>query len=76
MKIIINDDSVDPLIWWKNNSYSFPYLSKLARKYLSIMASSVSVERLFSQTGNLVTPKRSNLSSNMINGLIMKRNDI
>lgn len=42
---------VDPLAWWKLNAPQFPRLALLARTYLSIPASSATVERLFSRGG-------------------------
>ena len=47
----------DSLHWWFMHSNSFPTLSKLAKKYLYIQASSVSSERLFSISGNIVSKK-------------------
>lgn len=52
------------LLYWKNSS--FMVLKQLAKKFLSIPASSASVERVFSTLGNIVTKKRASLSSESI----------
>ena len=31
----------DPFIWWKNQKNNFPILSKIARKYLCVSATSI-----------------------------------
>ena len=54
------------LEWWKENETFFPNLSVLAKKYLAIPASSVSSERVFSLTGNIVNKKRARLSERTI----------
>jgi hypothetical protein len=36
--------NIDPLIWWQRYQISYPFLSQLARKYLSIPATSVPSE--------------------------------
>jgi hypothetical protein len=38
----------DPLEWWKVNIKQFPRLSTIAFNYLSIPATSIEYERLFS----------------------------
>ena len=46
---VAND--TDPLMWWKQHQQEFPRLSRMARQYLSVPASSASPERLFSSVG-------------------------
>ena len=54
------------LMWWKTNNIRFPVLSKLARKYLAIPATSTPSERLFSEAGNIMTIKKTQLAPNML----------
>jgi hypothetical protein len=68
-------EEYDPYIWWLTNKKQYPLLHKLAIKYLSIPATSVPSERLFSDAKNLVTPQRTRLDSNLINQMMfLKRN--
>ncbi len=59
-----------PLMWWKTNRTRFSILSKVARKYLAIPATSTPSERLFSEAGNIMTIKRTQLSSNTLENLV------
>ena len=56
--------------WWKQNEKNFSILTQLAKKYLTIQAYSVDIERLWFHAGNIVTEKRNNLSSEHVNQLI------
>ena len=58
------------LEWWKESHVSFPILSQLAMKYLSICASSSASERLFSMAGNISTKKRNSLKPDKLNMLV------
>ncbi|KAI1703072.1 zinc finger BED domain-containing protein 1 [Ditylenchus destructor] len=48
----------DPLEYWKNATYNFPYLAKGARRYLSATATSVASEGLFSTARDVFCYKR------------------
>ena len=61
--------SASPLVWWQSHRETFPYLARLARKYLCIQATSVSSERVFSAAGNIVTNKRNCLKPSKVNQL-------
>ena len=50
-------------------SSKYPFISQLAQKYLSICATSSASERLFSTSGNVVTPSRSSLKPDKVNML-------
>ena len=64
-----------PLEWWKTNKGRFPILSSLAKKYLCIPATSTSSERLFSDVGNIMTIKRTQLLPSTFEHLLfLKRN--
>ena len=58
--------SEDVLSWWKAHSKTYPHLSKMARDYLSIPATSTSSERLFSSGKHLITDSRNLLSAETI----------
>ena len=49
------------LVWWKNNQAKIPILTKIARDYLAMQASSVPSERGFSSSGLTVRDMRSRL---------------
>lgn len=51
----------DPYSWWRSNRLQFPYLAKLAQKYVSAPASSVPSEKLFSGAGQIFSSKRGSL---------------
>lgn len=59
-----------PLEWWKSHEKKYPLIAQIAKKYLCIPATSVSSERCFSTAGNVVTPKRSCLSTENVNLLV------
>jgi hAT family protein len=44
--------------WWRTNRYRYPRMARIARRYLSIPASKVGVERLFSRGRDLLGLRR------------------
>ena len=64
---------VDPLEWWKTHEDEFPRLAMLARRYLCVMATSVSCERIFSTSGWIVNKRRCSLSDERISTLMLIR---
>lgn len=63
----------NPLDWWKTNHKDYPNLSKLARKYLAIPATSACSERLFSAAGRTISDERSSLHSDTARNLLYLR---
>ena len=55
------NNDINPLDVWIRHSGSYPILTKLARRYLGVPATSVPVERLFSEAGELISTKRNSL---------------
>lgn len=58
----------DPFVYW--NTYTSDSLRELAKKYLSVVGTSVPCEKLFSKAGNIITPSRNRLSSEMLTKLL------
>ncbi|EFP00546.1 hypothetical protein CRE_19534 [Caenorhabditis remanei] len=61
----------DPLDYWKTNQFMYPFLSNLARDYLSVPSSSASTERLFSKATGLVSNiKRNRMSPETLDAIL------
>ncbi len=61
----------DPLQWWKIYGVHFPIMSRLARKYLAIPATSTKCERIFSDSANIITEKRNRLEEDIVRASII-----
>ena len=61
----------DPFKWWRSNGPRYPRLAVLARRYLSIPATSTKSERVYSVAGIVVDKRRCALTPEMINTLVI-----
>ena len=52
---------IDIINYWEHNKYRLPKLYQLSKKYLYLIGSSCSSERLFSHSSGFVPPKRSRM---------------
>lgn len=60
----------DPFKWWEERKKIYPNLYELMKKRLSIVATSVPSERIFSKAGQTLTEKRSNLQGEKVSMLL------
>ncbi|KAL3664747.1 hypothetical protein V7S43_019069 [Phytophthora oleae] len=60
----------NPFDWWRGNQHKYRNLSRVARKWLGTVATSVASERAFSTSGNVVTVKRCSLAPNLVRDLV------
>lgn len=59
-------NSSNVLNWWKTFRHIYPNLVKIFRINCNIVATSVPCERIFSKAGNLISEKRTRLSSEKV----------
>lgn len=64
-----SDSSTDILQWWKYQNI-YPILSAMARDVLCVPATSVPVERLFSEAAHILTKLRCSLGNDKFRALI------
>lgn len=62
---------MDIICWWKLHAHRYPNLSRIAWDYLSIPASSVPSEHLFSRAGDIITKKRNRLLDTSCSALLL-----
>ncbi|KAK3918993.1 Transposable element Hobo transposase [Frankliniella fusca] len=66
----IDFDHTKQLSWWMRRADRFPRLSKLARRYLCVPATSAETERTFSDAGWILNKRRKNLEMGVVDDLI------
>lgn len=67
----VAERTVTAIEWWKLNAYWFPDLARMARNYMSVPASSVPSEQLFSRAGDIITKKRNLLLDSSSSALLL-----
>lgn len=60
----------DILKFWDTHGSIYPYLKKIVEPYLSMVATSVPSERVFSKAGQVVTESRNRLTGDNLNKLL------
>lgn len=63
--------NINPLEFWRLNQRQFPRLCILAEAYLSIQATSASSERVFSTSGNDISPKRNRIVPERVESVVL-----
>jgi hypothetical protein len=58
------------LKFWRENEYQFPCISRLAKKFLGVQASSCQVERMFSISGHIFSNKRRKTGVRLFENLV------
>lgn len=66
-----NIESLNPIDWWIQKRHAFPNLFNLAVDYLTIPASSASIERAFSQSGLILSGRRHRLGARSLENEMM-----
>jgi hypothetical protein len=56
--VVADTQATNALDFWKVHEHQFPTLAILAKKYLSVQASSANVERMFSIAGHIFSVRR------------------
>ena len=59
-----------PLGWWRERKDNYPLLSKLARKYLAVQATSTPAERVMSTLGLVLNSKRQSLRGDLFDEIM------
>ncbi|CAG8738582.1 29448_t:CDS:2, partial [Racocetra persica] len=62
--------NINPLEWWKLNSFHFLVMSRMAKDFLAIQVISVPSEQIFSKAGDTIQAKRACLSEKSIQSLM------
>lgn len=73
ISLSLADENTNSLEWWKAYQPNFPNLSRMARDYLAIPATSVPSEQCFSIGKNLITDKRNCLAGKTIRACMCLR---
>ena len=66
----LRNKNFDVLLWWKLNAHRYPVISKMAKNFLTIPATSVSSDSTFSAGGRVLDDYRSSLNPAMVEALV------
>lgn len=60
----------DPLGWWRNHHYNYPYLESIVQEKCCALATSLPCERLFSKAGTILSERHMRLKPHKFNQLL------
>jgi hypothetical protein len=66
-------NALNPTQYWMGLREQYPSLSRLALNVLSIPASSCECERMFSELGDLLEPRRRNITPQLLAAIVCKK---
>lgn len=69
----IMTSKLDSLKWWSERKEKFPMLSRIALIILSVPVTEVSVERMFSHLKIVLSDRRTNMSSDLVEAIVFLR---
>lgn len=67
--VLTDDEKVSAVLFWRRHCNAYPYLSEIAKTYLTLSASSVPVEAMFSVAGIVKNSRRSSIAPHRLNRL-------
>ena len=70
-----DDIKMSPIDFWYRNRRAFPRLYRIASRLLAAPATNNSSERVFSAAGNIITPHRNRIQSEIVDRLICIRSN-
>jgi hypothetical protein len=71
------DDAFNnPLKWWKENCAKYPYVAKIARKYLAIPATSAPSEQVWSRLAKFLSLWRAHLSDDLVGRMMFGKENL
>ena len=76
MKMKTDGKYNNPLQWWAVSKDTYPELAKLAKKYLSIPATSAPSERVWSRTARVLTARRASTSPDLISAIMFVQENV
>ena len=71
-----DDNYINPLEWWKTHEGDYPILSRMAKAFLAIPATSAPSERIWSRVALILTTKRANLDPEVASGMMFVRENL
>ena len=60
----------DPFLWWRRRRLEYPFMARLARKYLAVQGTSTAAERVMSRLGLVLTKRRQMMTGDLFSKIM------